>query len=332
MIKSRTKRYGTVVLTFAAALSIGFVMQYGDAVASRLGVNVGATQVPTPQDVFEPEAITPVVASVVLPQQFELPERGVQTASYPAIEQIPTEEYSPTLDASPVSRAPSCEIKLTATPMAHATILTELDAGCRPNAVVAFDHEGMNFRLMTDERGQVQVRIPALNTEALVIAAFADGKGAVAMTAVPDLVMYDRAVLQWQGESDLQLHALEFGARYGGEGHVWSAAMNDTHNMDVGVGGSFARLGNPDLPEPVLAEIYTYPSVMTARGGDVSLSVEAEITSRNCGRMVTAQTIQVRPMQAASKNVLSMTMPDCEATGEFLVLKNLLEDLTLASR
>lgn len=331
MIKSQAKRYGTVVLTFAAALLIGFVMQYGDAVASRVGIESRAPAAPAQPDLSQ-EAYTPVIASVVVPQSLQLPQRGVQTASFTALDEIPTEETAPFMDAAPIARTPSCEIKLTATPASHATILTELDAPCRPNAIVTFDHEGMSFRLMTDERGQVRVSIPALQAEALVIAAFDDGKGAAAMTGVQDLIMYDRAVLQWQGETDLQLHAREFGAAYGEPGHIWAATMTDPLTSDTGMGGMFTRLGNADLPQSLMAEVYTYPSAMTARDGDISLSVEAEVTARNCGREISAQTIQIRPMLDISKEVMSLTLPECDAMGEFLVLKNMLEDLTLASR
>ena len=83
--------------------------------------------------------------------------------------------------------------------------------------------------------------------------------------------------------------------------------------------------------EPLMAEVYTFPKTAKTRDGVVRLSVEAEVTAYNCETEVTGTTIQrngigdVRPVE------LTLAMPGCEAIGEFLVLKNLLQDLKIAS-
>ena len=56
---------------------------------------------------------------------------------------------------------------------------------------------------------------------------FADGETSTAGATVPDAAEISRAVLQWKGETGLQIHALEFGADYGGLGHVWYGAPGD---------------------------------------------------------------------------------------------------------
>ena len=92
------------------------------------------------------------------------------------------------------------------------------------------------------------------------------------------------------------------------------------------------RLGNDAIPGARMAEIYTFPSGMTALTGDIVLNVEAEVTARNCGRSVAAQSIQIGPLTAPAIMDLTMAMPDCDAIGEYLVLKNMFEDLTLAAK
>ena len=81
-----------------------------------------------------------------------------------------------------------------------------------------------------------------------------------------------------------------------------------------------------------MAEIYTFPSGMTAVSGDIVLNVEAEVTARNCGRSVAAQSIQISPISDPTIMDLTMAMPECVAIGEYLVLKNMFEDLTLAAK
>jgi len=62
------------------------------------------------------------------------------------------------------------------------------------------------------------------------------------------------------------------------------------------------------------------------------LTVEVEVTQENCGREIAAQSIQLNAGLEPSAIDLTMTLPDCNAIGEFLVLKNMFEDLTLAAK
>ena len=81
-----------------------------------------------------------------------------------------------------------------------------------------------------------------------------------------------------------------------------------------------------------MVEVYTFPTGTTSRDGSVALSVEAEVTAENCGRDVAAQSIQIDPASTLIAIDLTMTMPKCDAVGEFLVLKNMFKDLTLAAK
>jgi hypothetical protein len=215
----------------------------------------------------------------------------------------------------------------------HAAMVTlTLAAPCYPNAVVAIHHQGMMFNMVTDDKGALTVEVPALDKDAFFIAAFDDGKGAVALTTVADLALYDRAVLQWQGEADVQLHALEFGAGYADKGHLWAASTGDTFATSVGTGGFISELGSGNSISGMKAEVYSFPTGLASIQGDIKLNVEAEVTARNCGRDIAAETIQVGPDMQSSVADLTMRMPACDAIGDFLVLKNMFEDLTIATR
>ena len=343
MDREKTKRYGTIVLTFASALTIGFVMQYGDAVASRIGGAEVPVAGPNARiDVPEMPAV-PVSASIAIPNTFALPATRQGSLELAALSVLPAEEIAPQFDIAPelssqaeeveapAERVVSCDISLTATQEPFAMARLDLRAPCRPDTTLALHHDAMVFHAKTDANGALSIDVPALRKEALFIAAFDDGQGAAAVTTIDELDMYDRVVLQWAGQAGLQLHALEFGASYGEAGHVWSAAQGTHDGLQSGAGGLFQILGMSEQAG-MAAEVYTFPTGQMSQDGGVELSIEAEVTLSNCARPLTGQVIQIGPFQDTMVNDIELVMPGCASTGEYLLLKNVLLDLKLASR
>lgn len=91
-------------------------------------------------------------------------------------------------------------------------------------------------------------------------------------------------------------------------------------------------LGQSTGFDPLMAEVYTFPTGTILNPADVVLAAEAEITTGNCGQELNAQSIQIKPNGVASALDLTMIMPACDAVGDFLILQNMFEDLTLAAR
>ncbi len=295
-----------------------------------------------------PEAIdeVPVVAAITAPQpdmtEPDLPEPDLSVALA-----IPLAITAPVPSGAPVQlaaietddmlidlprldeTAPDCTVSFDGTPGPAATVDLTLIAACAPGAVATIHHQGMMFSVPLSAEGTARVTVPALVEGAVFIADIEGGDGAVAVVTVPDVGMYDRAVLQWQGDAGLQLHALEFGAGYADQGHLWNASLGSVDVAVQGEGGFMTHLG---MAGGLVAEVYSYPTGYTARAGEVGLSVEIEVTEANCGQEIAAQTMQFRPGAEPTALDLEMTLPDCDAVGEFLVLNNMLEDLTLASR
>jgi hypothetical protein len=102
--------------------------------------------------------------------------------------------------------------------------------------------------------------------------------------------------------------------------------------LDAAEGGYLVRLGDASAADSLIAEIYTFPTGMMGQALDVMLVADAEITSQNCGKDLSAQSIQVSPTGETSALDLTMTMPACDAVGDFLILQNMFEDLTTASK
>ena len=361
MAKIRSKKQLIVAgASFAIALSTGFIMQYGGALAHRFAPEEQAS---APQARLEPDAvIIPVAAITAVPTALGMPSATLpqfETAAYeytfdeikppsivmPSVNDIATtsadalmlDVIDSTLDreaeeALLAEVAEFCQPLMSATATDLAMVVLEISNSCRPDATVAIHHQGMMFDVITDDEGYAIVEVPALSTDAFFIAAYDDGEGAVASTEVPALALYDRAVLQWQGENTVGMHVFEFGAGYGDAGHIWSASTADPKMAVAGLGGFLTTLGNPAAENAMMAEVYTYPSGITLNEGGINLRVEAEVTSRNCGRRIEAQSIQWTPGTEATAVDLELTLPGCEAVGEFILLKNMFQDLTLASK
>ncbi|MFP4275612.1 MAG: translocase, partial [Paracoccaceae bacterium] len=99
----------------------------------------------------------------------------------------------------------------------------------------------------------------------------------------------------------------------------------------AGEGGFLVRLGDADAPDAMMAEIYSFPRAASEQAGTPRVSIEAEVTEGNCEREITAQTLGQNGKGEIAGHDLNFFMPDCEALGDFLVLKNLPEDLNIAS-
>ena len=252
------------------------------------------------------------------------PAPGKATALPVALQDAP-----PTVEV-PMA-APACDNSMTGTAAPLGMALLTLDAPCAPGQVVAFHHEGLRFSAVTDMAGHLELTVPALAVDAVFVADLGDGEGAVAVLRLPEVAALDRAVLQWQGTDGMDLHAYEFGAGFGDAGHVWQAAARDPVTALLGEGGFMVTLGDASVEGAMMAQVYTYPSGSSRAGGNVDLQVEAQVTAANCGRPIEAQAIQLSPGAAPFSFDLSLTMPGCEATGEFLALPDLLMDLTLAA-
>ena len=367
------KQIGMAAGTFSVALGIGFVMQNGDALASRFGAESAPAQ-PAPftqteqlEDVsleqpllegavmVEVDVEAPIVTaqSGVIPAQVPdvvMPEPDVTLAvALPDAAKVPVKQEAPIqlanldpevapevsidieTDATPIAEL-NCVPEMTAAAAGAATIDLSLTAPCHVETAFVIHHQGMMFTAMTDAAGLAEITVPALAEVSVMIAAFADGNGAVATTTVPDFASYDRAVLQWQGDTAVMLSAYEDGANYGDENHIHAGNPGDMNRVNAAVGGYLVRLGDATVSNALMAEVYTFPSGMITQAPDVMLIAEAEITSDNCGRELNAQSIQVSPTGATSALDPRMVMPECDAVGDFLILQNMFEDLTIASR
>ncbi|WP_425046870.1 hypothetical protein [Primorskyibacter sp. S87] len=322
--------------TAACALGIGFFMQSGNASNSPIVI---PTPAPVQLSVQKPrgasdvddygmlavEAITLTSATLDKVQPRRLPEPSLEAVG-PLSEPF-GDATLPRTPNDPDMPQLGCDLSATASAAPMAMVDLSVSAPCFGNQRVTVHHNGMMFTDATDKNGGLSVQIPALAERAVFIIALDSGQGAVASTLVEDLKGYRRVVLQWSGRSGFQVHAREFGASYGESGHVWSGSPTNQ-----GGKGILTQLGERNTLEPQLAEIYSLPVDQSTQPGSVALSIETEVGRANCGRDIDAQSLELMKSGRLRTRDLTMSMPDCSAIGDFLVLNNLIEDLKIAAK
>lgn len=220
-----------------------------------------------------------------------------------------------------------CGITVSATALPAAMVALDVMAPCRADATVTINHSGLEIVSTTDALGLLTLDIPAFETPAFFSVTFADGIEETVLVGLPDLRDFDRIGLSWQGNMGLELHAMEFGAAFGDQGHVWQEAPAGPEVAIAGDGGflTMVETGNS------FAQIYTLPRATLREGDQVRLSIDAPVTQANCTRNVMARTLRAEGGGPVDVTELTFTVPSCDAVGDVLVLQNLLDDLRLAS-
>jgi len=252
----------------------------------------------------------------------------------PAAALTPGKTLEPAIEiaapAPEATQAADCTATLDAMLMEGAMVRLTVNAPCDASARVQIRHETLIFDIQTDANGAVSVDMPALAPIAMFEADVA-GLPLRAIAAIPDFESYTRIALQWQGQTGLQIHALEFGADIGTDGHVWADAPGTSLRAVRARGGFITRLGDSTLTDGHAAEVYVFPVGTIQRDGTVRLSVEAEVNAFTCGKPVEGKVLQPGAGGQMQSTALTLEIPDCDAIGDILVLKNLLRDMKIAS-
>lgn len=330
------RRYSMACATLTIAIFIGFIMERTEA--SQVPVAAQSTAPVSALPAINASLGGGVLSTPKRPTASGLPmmpsDHGAQVSLPGAPVLVAVAEDVPVglIPQEEVVPAMSCDVSLLAEGAAGAMVRLVLSAPCHTGERVSVHHGDLKFTEMVGDDGFLDLMVPALSTNAVFAMLFANGDGATATVTVDSLMFYDRTVIRWSGESGVELHAREFGAQYGEAGHVWRGHARDISAMIGGVGGFLTPLGNPEIAEAARAEVYTFPSVTAAQSGSIALSVEAEITDRNCGRTIHVETGKIEAGKTVSSRHMQLEIPACDAVGQFLVLKNLVEDLTIAQK
>ncbi|OIP85153.1 MAG: hypothetical protein AUK37_04735 [Rhodobacterales bacterium CG2_30_65_12] len=232
------------------------------------------------------------------------------------------------LVAEPDLAIAGCDLTLDAVPQPGAFVALTLSDPCNAGAKVEFDHAGLKFSDQLGPEGDLFLLVPAMAEKAIIVATLEGGQGQSVEVMLTDFAKFERVALIWKGATGLQLHALENGAGYGDPGHVWAEAPATPEAATAGRGGFLSVLGN--TAEGYAADVYTYPASLMADGAQTQVSIEAQVTENTCGERIEGSILRTNAGRAPTAAPLAMTVPGCDAVGEYLVLNNLPQDLKLA--
>ena len=329
------RKAARVIAVLAVALAAGHLAQnMGNKPAAKPAASAELAKQPTkietvaagpetaPQSLTaKPEALAPlpaapVAATVVAP--LAAPVTALMAPVETPVVQPP---------ATQTSTVQACDATLDLLVEQNAMIGITLIAPCNPNQRVVLRHGGLAVTGQTTSTGALFTALPALESAGTVEASFADGTNIKGEISVPELAALRRFGVQWQSDDAFQVHAFEGGAGYGDAGHVSAV---DPHRPIPGLaarGGFLSLLGDATTANPLLAEIYTFPA---NPGADTEVVVEAAVTDATCGRELLAETLTSTGGSVFVTD-LTLAMPDCDAVGDYMVLKNLVLELNMAA-
>jgi hypothetical protein len=328
-----TRRIARVVAVFAIALGAGHLVQtMSHRNAAKPAASAALKEKPKAieQVAAGPEALAPTPAPAPAPQ-VTLPKVPLAELAPPRIEtpvaETPVAE-TPAAEA-PVAgtAAAACPVTLDLMSEPAAMIGLTLVAPCHPNERVVLQHAGLTVTAMTTATGALFTGLPALESPAQVTIVFADATRAEGSTEIPDLAGLRRFGIQWQGEDFFDLHAFEQNAAYGEPGDVSPQNTRDPSSLLPAGEGFLTLLGDPAAPAPLLAEVYTWPADPAVKADVV---IEAIVAAGSCGQEMLGQTVSSVGGRAEVKD-LSVAMPECDAEGGYLLLKNLAPEMNIAA-
>ncbi len=222
----------------------------------------------------------------------------------------------------------ACNITLKASPKPAARVSLEVNARCHPNKVVTVEHANLRFRETLDANGELTVSIPAFSEFSLFSISLDGGINAMVGVYVAGLSSVDRVGISWSGRDDTFLHAFE-GTNLQ-NGHRWRLSPGSYRRSQMDGGGYLTLLGDPQLPNAELTQVYSRRKFQSNTFKFVSLTLETLRGDTDCGGTLSVMTARHTPEIGYSSTQNKIRLQDCNSTTGSLVLKNLVKDLRVA--
>lgn len=308
MRKQQMRNVMMVGATFLLAAATGHVMQNTSGDVS-LGADVAVHRGGDATPLVRPGATTAAV-----------PVTGARISNVAELPQLPLRRMVPDQGAplvpheQPVTTgfASACapaDLTLSAAP--QASILVDLHAPCNAGQLIEVRHQGLRFTASLDAQGDWQGLLPALASQAAVTALLPDGAQVGASVAVPGLDAFNRIVLSWQGPGDMHLNVFEYGAEFGGAGHI---SADTPRSPDTPLGGYMLAFGSQ--ADGAKSEVYSAPATMT----DLRLELDAPVGVHSCGRDLSGSLQRSLATTLEAPTPLVLSLPECgDAVGDVVM-------------
>lgn len=316
---SRVKKATTIASTFAIALGIGFVMQYGDANAARFASDE-PTPVRKPVLIIDYAPLREMTDFHLKPEPKDRAHQSTDLAVDPdAIKLVAlvgdvTNDSDGALFSQSQPRAAQpadCDVVAVTAPDVRGAVALTIMSECRANAPFSVNHSGIMFSAQTDDKGMALLSVPAMAADATFFITFEDGKSLATTTYAPNAERYNRVVFQWEGHEGAYIKETD--------------TISDLATVD--------RIGADVGEIPRFAEIYSFPADLNLTDGLDGIDLVADVTERNCDQDLIAESFTIFPGVIDLKfKDIRITLPDCHALGETIALNKILGEQTLAAR
>ncbi len=234
------------------------------------------------------------------------------------------------IDQSPFGTP--CSINFSGLTIESGLVELNLKAPCQPNSRVDIQHGKLKVTVKTDHIGNLKIAVPAFETNAHFLVRLMDGTTLKTSVNVPELEHIDRVAIQWRGDFEVDLHALEFGASLQSRGHIWQGQPSAADQAERYGGGYVLQLGDRSLKDADMAEVYSLPISQKTKSGVVDFSVSAHASGQYCAGSGIVQSLRSRGGRLVGASGVAFRFPACGNSDQSIVLKNVVRDLIIATR
>ena len=239
---------------------------------------------------------------------------------------VPQTTYN-TLQISPDEM--DCALNLTAKSLRGARVQLAVIAPCHKNKTITITHAGLRFNEIVDGKGKITIIIPVLSDPATIEVSFADGATKSISAPAKDLSSLQRSGIAWVGQADLQLHVDEGYIKASKNTRITAQNARSYKKSYLQGGGYLTTLGNTDVENGAFVQIY---SIESSTGVFVDFNVVLRDPSRNCNTRLMVNTVSYSMELGAQSTRKNISVGNCSAKKENIVLKNILRDLIVAQR
>lgn len=225
----------------------------------------------------------PTLTRLALDAAVGAPPPGLDLPSIGSVSEVPPARLAEGVDegvdeevevaALTPAAAPCAPVKLNVSAMSSAMMRVDVQESCLAGGAAEIRHAGLAFAFSIDGDGRGSVTFPVMSPRAGAEFRAAGVAPVVIPVQAKDLNEVQRVAISWSDPVDLDLHAFEYAARFGGDGHVWSGAPGNERIARRRGGGylnSYPAIG----PSGMGVEVYTFWEPRDGRPGVTQLALD----------------------------------------------------------
>ena len=243
-----------------------------------------------------------------------------------------TEPSVPAVDPTPRASTPDvaqCNANLVASSKLGEMLALTVTSDCRPNSLLTISYSGLSFTTVTDAQGVLQIDVPAFDEETEITAEFIDGTTTETSIMVRGIDRIARVGIAWVGQANLDLHAFEYTAAEGSDGHIWEGNERSYRESRRNGGGYLTRLG---LPGARQIEVYTLPVSRRTQAGVIDTQIRFTSNDEICDGRIEVMSIYNNQALTSDQRNVTIQTAECGAGSRITSLDSAVRSITVAER